>query len=126
MRIRFIDGERVEGIIDPVQPEHRGGLGTEALNGGVLAAIFDLAIGCTSALVDPTRRSATVQLSMSFQRPTLGDRVRVEGRVDHAATSTIFSSARLYDAAGNECAKCQGVVRIGRVPWSSGGSPAVN
>ena len=31
--------------VDPVQPHHRGGLGTEAVNGVVMAGVFDLTIG---------------------------------------------------------------------------------
>src|SRR5262245_58674648 len=69
VRISFPNSEVVQVDLDPVQEWHRGGLGTDAVNGGVLAAIFDLAIGCTPALIDPSRRTATVQLSMSFMRP---------------------------------------------------------
>lgn len=126
VRIAFPTLERVEIRMDAIRPEHRGGLGTSAVNGGVLAAMFDLALGCTPALIDPTRRSATMQLSMSFERPVFGDSLLTEARIDSARKLVLFSSARILDSSGIECARCQGVVRISRLPWQSGQSPAVN
>jgi uncharacterized protein (TIGR00369 family) len=126
LRLSFPQGEKVVITLPEVRPEHRGGLGTAAVNGGVIAAMFDYAIGCTPALLDPSRRAATMQLSMSFERPTRGDTVRVEATLDNAGTSTLFASARLYDAQGQVCARCQGVVKVSQLKWASGESPAVN
>ena len=126
LRLSFSQGEKVVITLPEVRPEHRGGLGTAALNGGVLAAMFDYAIGCTPALLDTTRRAATMQLSMSFERPMLGDTARAEATIDSAGTSTLFASARLYDAQGHVCARCQGVVKLSKMRWASGESPAVN
>jgi len=124
-RVSFPDGERVEIRLDQIRPEQRGGLGTSAVNGGVLAALFDFAIGVTPALIDPTRRSATMQLSMMFQRPVQGNSLRVEAWVNSAARSVLFSTAILRDSQGNECARCQGVVRTTQLAWESGESPAI-
>src|SRR5215467_4451310 len=124
-RVSFPDGERVEIRIDQIRPEQRGGLGTSAVNGGVLAALFDFAIGVTPALIDPTRRSATMQLSMMFQRPVQGNSLRVEAWVNSAARSVLFATAILRDSHGNECARCQGVVRTTQLAWESGESPAI-
>ena len=124
-RVSFPEGERVEIRIDPIRPEQRGGLGTSAVNGGVLAALFDFAIGVTPALVDPNRRTATMQLSMTFERPVRGDSLRVESRVSSAGQSILFATAKILDSQGTECAHCRGVVRISQVPWESGESPAV-
>src|SRR5439155_8141367 len=117
---------RVRATIDPVEPHHRGGLGTEAVNGGVLAALFDLVLGCTAALVDPTKRTATMQISMSFMRPTTGARIIAEGWIDRAGQNTLFSSAYITDARGTICARATGVVKLSDVPWFDGKSPAVN
>jgi len=125
-RVSFAEGRKVVVTIPEVRPEHRGGLGTSAVNGGVIAAMFDLVIGCTPALLDPTRRCATLQLSMSFQRPLTGDSVRAEAEIDSAGKNTLFASARIMDSQGNVCARAQGVVRISSMPWASGDSPAVN
>ncbi|HLM44980.1 MAG TPA: PaaI family thioesterase [Myxococcaceae bacterium] len=124
--VSFPEGRKVVVSIPEVRPEHRGGLGTSAVNGGVIAAMFDLVIGCTPALLDPSRRCATLQLSMSFQRPLTGDAVRAEAEIDSHGKNTLFASARVMDSQGNVCARAQGVVRISSLPWASGDSPAVN
>jgi uncharacterized protein (TIGR00369 family) len=126
VRVSFPEGRKVVVTLPEVRPEHRGGLGTSAVNGGVISALFDLAIGCTPALLDPTRRCATLQLSISFQRPLTGDSVRAEAEIDSSGKNTLFASARVLDAQGTVCARAQGVVRISSLPWSSGESPAVN
>lgn len=125
-QISFPEGKKVVVTLPEIRPEHRGGLGTTAVNGGILSALFDLAIGCTPALRDTTRRCATVQLSMSFERPTTGNTLRVEAEIDNGGTSTVFASARIFDGQGRVCARCQGVVRVSASTWASGESPAVN
>jgi acyl-coenzyme A thioesterase PaaI-like protein len=112
--------DRVLVRVDPVLPLHRGGLGTSAINGGVLAALFDLVIGSTPALLDPTRRTATLQLSMSFERPVTGDWFTAEGWIDRAGTGTIFSSAVIKDAQGVVCSRCTGLVKLSQKPWVEG------
>ena len=126
VRVSFPDGEKVVVELPEVRPEQRGGLGTLAVNGGVLAALFDLAIGCSAALIDPTRRAATMQLSMSFERPVEGHSLWLEAVVDSAGRTTVYASARLYDETGQVCARCQGLVRLSQLPWAEGrSSPAV-
>lgn len=125
LKVSFPDAERVRVSLDDVQPQHRGGLGTLAINGGTLAAIFDLALGCTPALVDPTLRNATIQLSMSFERPVTGNSVVAEAVIDSAGMTTLFASARIFDSKGIVCARCQGLVRLSKKGWESGVSPAV-
>src|SRR5262245_23836680 len=103
VKISFPGNDKVRAEL-AVKPEHVGGLGTTAVNGGVLAAIFDLVIGCTPALVDPTRRTATMQLSMSFMRPMVGERIYAEASIDCAGGSTLFASATFYDDKDQPCA----------------------
>ena len=126
VRVAFPDADTVEVRLDEVKPEQRGGLGTDAVNGGVLAAIFDLAIGCTPALIDPTRRTATMQLSMSFERPLRGDSLRAVAQIENAGDTVLFASARILNSAGMVCGRCTGVVRLSQSKWRSGESPAVN
>jgi uncharacterized protein (TIGR00369 family) len=126
VRLSFEEGRKVVISIPEVRTEHRGGLGTTAVNGAVIAAMFDLVIGCTPALLDPTRRCATLQLSMSFQKPLTGDSVRAEAEIDSHSKTTLFASARVLDSQNNVCARAQGIVRISSMPWAGGDSPAIN
>ena len=54
MRVSF-EPDRVVVELPEVRAEHRGGLGTAAVNGLVLAGLFDLAVGSTVVLLDPRR-----------------------------------------------------------------------
>lgn len=125
-RLSFPSLDRVRVVVEPVTPVMRGGMGSTAVNGGVLAAIFDLAIGCTAALIDPTRRTATIQLSMSFEQAVSGDVLYAEGWIDSAGEKVAFSSAHILDGTGKVCARCQGVIRLSAIRWASGESPAID
>lgn len=124
--LSFPSEELVRATIDPILDSQRGGLGSEAVNGAILAGMFDLVIGCAAALVQPTKRAATMQLSMNFERAVRGDRLVAEAWVDRATRSVLFASAHIKDERGQVCAHAQGLVHLSDKPWKDGGSPAVN
>ncbi|MBS1153559.1 MAG: thioesterase, partial [Myxococcaceae bacterium] len=126
VKVSFPDPDTVECVIDEIKPEQRGGLGTDAINGGVLSAMFDLAIGCTPALVDPTRRSATVHLSINFMRAVRGEKLIARSKVDRAGDVLLFASAQIFDDKGVVCATCTGMSRLSELTWAGGESPAIN
>src|SRR5215467_611053 len=55
-RLEFERVDRVRAVIDPVTMVHRGGLGTDAINGVVLAGLFDLVVGTVGWLTRPDTR----------------------------------------------------------------------
>jgi len=114
VRLDFERIDRVRAVIDPVEPYHRGGIGTEAVNGAVLAGLFDLAIGTVGWLSRPNTRSATVSLAMTFLRPTRGDRIEVEARLLRAGTNLTFAAAEIRDGNGHVTARCDGTVAVAR------------
>ena len=111
-RLDFDRVDRVRAVLDPVAPYHRGGMGTDAVNGVVLAGLFDLAIGTVGWLTRPDTRSATVSLAMTFLRPTRGERVVVEARLLRAGTNLTFAAAEIFDGAGHVTARCDGTVAL--------------
>src|SRR5439155_1182537 len=60
----------------------------------------------------PDTRSATVNLSMSFFRPTRGDRVVAEARLIRAGLNLVFAAAEIIDAEGRVTARCDGTCAI--------------
>ena len=118
VRLAFTRVDRVRAVIDPVMPYHRGGMGTDAVNGAVLAGLFDLAIGTVGWLTRPETRSATVSLAMTFLRPTRGDRVAVEARLLRGGTNLIFAAAEIFDGENQVTARCDGTcaVAMGKFP----------
>lgn len=111
-RLEFERVDRVRAVIDPLEMIHRGGLGTDAVNGVVLAGLFDLVIGTVGWLSRPDTRSATANLGMSFFRPTRGDRVVAEARLVRAGMHLIFASAEIFDGEGKVTARCDGTCAI--------------
>jgi acyl-coenzyme A thioesterase PaaI-like protein len=99
-------------VVDPIGPEHRGGLGTEAVNGAVIAGIFDLVIGLCGYLQTVGRRAGVAQLSIQFVRPVLGTRFEVRGHPVRAGKTLVFSTAELVDERGAVCARCDGIVAV--------------
>ena len=111
-RLEFTRIDRVRAVIDPVQPFHRGGMATEAVNGVVLAGLFDLVIGTVGWLTRPDARTATVTLAMSFFKPTRGDRVVAEGRLIRAGLNLIFAAAEISNGDGEVSARCEGTCAV--------------
>jgi uncharacterized protein (TIGR00369 family) len=111
-RLEFTRIDRVRAVIDPVQPFHRGGMATEAVNGVVLAGLFDLIIGTVGWLTRPDARTATVTLAMSFFKPTRGDRVVAEGRLIRAGLNLIFAAAEISNGSGEVSARCEGTCAV--------------
>jgi uncharacterized protein (TIGR00369 family) len=103
---------RVRASIDPVEPHHRGGMGTSAVNGPTIAALFDLVTGLTAYLSAVGKRVGVAQLNIQFLRPVKGDRLHAIGTTTRAGRSLSFVSAELFDQADTLCARADGLVSI--------------
>jgi acyl-coenzyme A thioesterase PaaI-like protein len=110
--LEFERVDRVRAVIDPVTLVHRGGLGTDAVNGVVLAGLFDLVIGTVGWLTRPDTRSATVSLAMSFFLPTRGDRIVAEARLIRSGLNLVFAAAEIFDGKGRATARCDGTCAV--------------
>ena len=116
VRLDLSAPEVVRVYVDPVQAHHRGGLGTDAVNGAVIAGVFDLTIGLLGHFCAIGRRAGTAQLNIHFVRPVRGDRFDVLGRLVRAGSSLVFATADLHDESGQLCARCDGIVAVAREP----------
>jgi acyl-coenzyme A thioesterase PaaI-like protein len=121
-RFNALPGMRLVGgavdLADPVcvavrlpeiGPEHQGGLGTDAVNGAVLAACFDVALGVAGVLQFPGRKAGTVELSMKFMRPAVGGTVTAYGIALKRADNIAFVESELF-CGGRFCARATGMV----------------
>jgi acyl-coenzyme A thioesterase PaaI-like protein len=102
----------VRCVVDPIRPEHRGGLGTEAVNGAMIAGVFDLIIGLSGYVHTRGRRAGVAQLSIQFLRPVQGARFEALARPARVGTNLVFSTAELIDDRGVVCARCDGIVAV--------------
>ncbi len=102
----------VRATIDPLKPHHRGGLGTDAVNGGIIAGMFDLVIGLSGYLHTLGRRAGVAQLNIQFLRPVEDDRLQVTGWPTRVGHNLVFAAAELRDQNGRVCAVCNGMVAV--------------
>lgn len=102
----------VKAHIDPIRPEHRGGLGTDAVNGAVIAGMFDLVIGLAGYIHTSGRRAGVAQLNIQFLRPVTGDRLEVVARPIRVGRTLVFAAAELTDERDAVCARCDGIVAV--------------
>ena len=120
-RVALLDDDVVSAVIDPVLPHHRGGLGTEAVNGAIIAGLFDLVIGLAGYQHTRERRAGVAQLDVHYLRPVHGDRVEVTGRPVRVGRNLVFAAAELRDERGRVCATCDGIVAVSGGHETAGG-----
>lgn len=112
LRLDFSDNTCIRAYIDQVQPLHRGGLGTQAVNGAILSALCDLGIGLVGIVNSNKHRVGTVQLNISFLKPLNGNKVLMEAKLIKRGKNLIFARVELFDEKDNLCAFCDGTSSI--------------
>ncbi len=114
VRVDLSAPEVIRVYVDPVQPHHRGGLGTDAVNGAIMAGVFDLTIGLVGRFCNLDRRSGTAQLHIHFIRPVLVVRFEVLWLLFIAGRLLVFVTADLHDQRGQLCARGEGIVAVAK------------
>lgn len=110
--LNIVSRDELRAVVDPIAPHHRGGMGTRAVNGPTISAVFDLVIGLTGYLQALGKRVGVAQLNIEFLRPVLGNRFDVVARPDRVGRSIVFASAELTDEEGAVCARATGLVSV--------------
>jgi uncharacterized protein (TIGR00369 family) len=99
----------------PVADHHRGGMGTEAVNGAVLAYLHDVAQGVAvrSLLGDDVRAIATLNLNISFIDAMAAETLIVcVGRAISVRSAVGFAESEFLGADGQVCCRAAGTFRI--------------
>jgi uncharacterized protein (TIGR00369 family) len=115
-------GNCIIRLVNP-RDDQRGGGGTSALNGGVIAYMFDGALGAAVASLAtekfgdanhdlPGYGESTISLTINYVKPALGDTFEAHGTAIRTGKTVAFAEGKLYDEAGEICATASGVWRI--------------
>ena len=105
----------VRFVLDELQPFHFGGVGDAAkgagpaVNGALIAAMFDGTLGVAGVVQLPGRRAGTVDLSIKMFRAVTGP-VSGFGWAVKRNSSVVFVEAVLVDHTGMRCAQASGIV----------------
>ncbi len=100
-----------------VQHHHRGGGGTDAVNGGIVAYMFDGLLGSAvrSIWTADVLTQVTITLNIQYLRMIQAkSRVVGHAQVVRQGASTVFVDGEIFDDSGAACAKCTGIYRLFR------------
>lgn len=111
-KIDLSDSHIVRVVLAELQPYHRGGLGTPAVNGAVIAGMFDVGFGVAGSQQFPDRPTGTIDLSMKLMRPTLGPQVTLYAWSVVKRTNVVYVEAELHDSTSGLCAMGTGIVAV--------------
>lgn len=108
--IDISDMKRPVVIIKKVEAVHCGGVGGNAVNGGVISMMVDLAIGLLGIPYYGEGLTATHNLSIHFARPLVASSVFVEARETQVINNRIFGDVRIMNEKREVCAYASGVL----------------
>jgi uncharacterized protein (TIGR00369 family) len=109
------DGEA--SIVLEVRDHHRGGGGTPAINGGIVAYLFDGLLGTAIASKwdENTFGQVTVTLTVEYLRMIQAERqITGKAKVVRLTKTLAFAEGEVYDEKNVPCAKCSGIYRVFR------------
>lgn len=112
VKIDLSDDKFVKAKIDKIQPFHRGGMGTQSVNGAVISSLFDLVIGLVGIVNSNGYRTGTVQLNINFLKPLFADSLTIEAFLIKSGKSLVFARAEALNDKGEVCATCDGICSI--------------
>ncbi|MAA73308.1 MAG: hypothetical protein CMN28_01200 [Salinisphaeraceae bacterium] len=105
----------------PVQPHHRGGGGTAAVNGGVLSYMLDGVMGVAVHSGNPPDIGGQVTLTLNLEfldMATADTEILCEAEVIRRGGSTVFVDGRVYNNQGRVACRGHGIYRLFRRPPS--------
>lgn len=100
-----------------VEPHHRGGGGTAAVNGGIGAYLFDGLLGTAvrSTWDDGVVGQVTMTLNIQYLRPLLADsHVDAYGEVTRRGRQAVYVRGEIYDREGQVAMMATGIFHLFR------------
>ncbi|MFP1909033.1 PaaI family thioesterase [Lonsdalea quercina] len=116
-RVIACDELRLTLEIGDDNPCHQGGFGTletVGINGAVISAALESAIGLCGFYAFGGRPAGVVELSVKMLRVIRKKPCRIDAVIDKKSRDIAFVSAVLYSARGGKCATATGIVITSR------------
>jgi len=115
IRIDLSVPEKPLVCIDQVMEIHQGGIGTEAVNGAVIALLVDLAIGLLGVRHYADGMTATSNLNINYVKPLLATKVMVRAEETEVIGKRIFGIAKVMNEKEEVCSYATGSLAKGIV-----------
>jgi acyl-coenzyme A thioesterase PaaI-like protein len=100
-------------FIDEVMDIHKGGIGTDAVNGAVIALLSDLAIGLLGIYHYADGLTATSSLTIHYVKPLLTQKVIVKAEETQVIGKRIFGVASIMNEKDEVCSYANGSLAKG-------------
>jgi uncharacterized protein (TIGR00369 family) len=113
IRVDLTDISKPLVMIDEVQEYHKGGVGTEAVNGAVIAMLADLAIGLLGLTHYEEGMTGTSNLSINYLKPLLAKEIIVYAEQTEVVNKRIFGIVRVMNEKEEVCAYATGALAKG-------------
>jgi acyl-coenzyme A thioesterase PaaI-like protein len=104
------DPKRPVVILKKIEDMHRGGILGDAINGGVISMLIDLAIGLLGLPYYGEGYTATQHLSIHFVKPLNAVSVRFEAEITGVVGNRIFGNVNVVNEKGDVCSFANGVL----------------
>jgi len=111
LTVDLSDSLLVRVTLPAIAEHHLGGLRSRAVNGAVLAGLFDCALGLAGTLQFGNRRAGTCELSMKFMRAVLDAPLEVFGACVKCTENIAFAESLLF-SKDRLCATATGIVAV--------------
>jgi len=109
--VDLADPAIVRVTLPRIDEHHVGGLRVRAVNGAVLAGLFDCALGVAGALQFIGKRAGTCELSIKFMRAAFEAPVEAFAACVKRTSGLAFVESELY-SGGRLCALATGIVAV--------------
>lgn len=109
--VDIADEQIVHVALTQLAEHHLGGLKLRAVNGAILAGLFDCALGLAGTLQFAGKRAGTCELSLKFMRAVFDAPVDAFGVCVKRTETLAFVESELY-SAGKLCALATGLVAV--------------
>lgn len=114
--VRQARAGRAEAVM-PVAPHHRGGGGTDAVNGGIGAYLFDGVLGAAvrSTWDEGVAGQVTMTLTIQYLRPLIvADTVVATARVTHRGRASVYVEGQIKNDQGEVAMTALGIFHLFR------------
>ncbi len=109
-------------LFDPLTPKcmikkisafHLGGIGQDFINGAIISAVLDLALGLTGLQHANKGNFATTNLNIDIAKAVQNGQFYALSKCNHTIGKDLFSEATIYDCNDLPCVYATGKIRVG-------------
>jgi acyl-coenzyme A thioesterase PaaI-like protein len=112
-KINLTNAENPIAYIDELNEMHTGGIGSDAVNGGVIAGLADLALGLLGLMHYKDGMTATAQLTVHYLKPFRTKSISATAITQQIVGNRIFGTVELRNDKGEVCAIAYGALAKG-------------